>query len=270
MPKQVSKSKFAELLVRFRNRAGLSQQQLAERDLGLSASYIAMLESGKRGVSGRGAILPRQTIWFLINKLKLWPPDCDAFLEAAGHTSDRTQAEELQIQENFEFDEIWIFARVILDPEQSWYKVVANNILKRKISYCYFTDDQERFEALRRKLDKDAGRNRNVLMDRLECILLPGELFFTNIAVYNPGRQNMYCCGTKPEFGKGARFFTLHASEANRIYETLRKWRLSVKNERRIFLQDARRVFPNDRQSLFGSAESRNKHDHSGSPHGHQ
>jgi transcriptional regulator with XRE-family HTH domain len=255
MASDVTSNKFAELLVRFRNRAGLSQQQLADKTRNLSASYIAMLESGRRGVSRRGSILPRATVWSLVKRLKLWPPDCDALLQAAGHESDRTQLEELEIQKNFDFRELWVFARIILDPDDKWYDVVATNILRRGIPYCYFTDDEERFDALRRKLGKSAGRNRRVLSERLECIVLPEELFITNFAIYNPGRQNMYCCGTKPEFGKAARFYTLHSSEANRLYETLRKWRQCVKNERRISLRDARRIFPDSKQAAFGSVE---------------
>lgn len=256
MASEVTTNKFAELLVRFRNRAGLSQKQLADKSRGLSASYIAMLESGRRGVSRRGSILHRATVWSLVKTLKLWPPDCDAFLNAAGHEVDRTQSEEQEIQKDFDFQELWVFARIILDPDEKWYDVVANNILRRGIPYCYFTDDEERFDALRRKLEKSAGRNRKILSERLECIVLPEELFITNFAIYNPGRQNMYCCGTKPEFGKAARFYTLHSSEAHRLHETLRKWRQCVKNERRIVLRDARRIFPDPKRAVFGNVGS--------------
>lgn len=246
------KESFPEILSRLRKAAGKTQHQLANPNLNLSASLIAALETGERG---KQKSLSREQIWYLVKEMKLWPPECDQLLEAAGLSTDRFESEELDIQEKFDLREIWIFARSILDPESKWFDVVARNITERGITYRYFTADDDIFFNLLRKL-KDYAKTRcisdKVFDERLECFLLPEEVFSTNFAIYNPGEPNMYCCGTKTEHGKAVMFYT--SSEASRLYEWLKKWRNRIRGEQPIRLQDALRVHPdaeNIRRSQF-------------------
>lgn len=230
---------FGEILSRMRKSAGLTQDALANPDLNLSSSLIAMLESGDRG---KQKPLKRDQVWYLIKEMKIWPPDCDLFLWAAGLSTDRSEEEELDIQELYDFKDIWIFARVILDPERKWFDVVAKNITERNITYRYFTSDDDIFNNLIRKLRAECKVPLEVLEKRLECYLLPEESFPTNFAIYNPGEPNMYCCGTKTEHGKAVTFYT--SSEASRLYEWLKKWRNRINGGQDIRLRDALRIFP--------------------------
>jgi transcriptional regulator with XRE-family HTH domain len=249
---------FGRLLAQFRTRLGLTQEQLAAPEHKLSTSYVAMLEQARRGTSEKRPALSRHQVWCLAEKLDLLPPDCDAFLEAAGHSRDRTAEEELSIQRRFPtqkhepLKQMFIFARVLLDVTPEWYATVKDNILRHGVKYHYFTTkDDPTFDELLANLQRDAGKNRTILQDRLECIYLPEELFVSNFALYNPGRPNMYCCGTKPEHGRAAVFYTLHLSQADRLYEMLVKLRKRVLMEQPILLDPAQQVFPNHRTAVF-------------------
>ena len=230
---------FGELLSRMRKNARLTQDALANPKLNLSSSLIAMLESGDRG---KQKPLKREQVWYLITEMKIWPPECDLFLRAAGLATDRSEEEELDIQERYDFSEIWIFARVILDPERKWFDVVAKNITERNVTYRYFTSDDDIFNNLIMKLEAECGVPSELLEKRLECYLLPEETFPTNFAIYNPGEPNMYCCGTKTEHGKAVTFYT--SSEGSRLYEWLKKWRNRINGGQDIRLRNALRIFP--------------------------
>lgn len=260
---------FGRLLAQFRIRRGLTQEQLAAPDQHLSASYISMLEQAQRGKARKRPTLSRQQVWRLAERLDLLPPDCDAFLEAAGHSRDRSAEEELSIQRRFPtqaqapLKQMFIFARVLLDVTPEWYATVKENILRHGVSYHYFTTkDDPTFDELLDHLQRDAGRDRPVLQERLECIYLPEELFVSNFAIYNPGRPNMYCCGTKPEHGRAAVFYTLHISQADRLYEMLTKLRKRLLMERPILLDPVQRVFPDNRTAVFGQHQHADPNSH--------
>lgn len=119
--------------------------------------------------------------------------------------------------------------------------------MERETIYRYFTADDDIFLNLLEKLKVYAKAQHipdNVLNTRLECFLLPQEVFPTNFAIYNPGEPNMYCCGTKTEHGKAVMFYTSSESEASRLYDWLKKWRNRIIGEQPIRLQDALRVHP--------------------------
>lgn len=209
--------------------------------------------------------LSREQVWYLIKKLEIWPPECDLFLEAAGLDSDRVRKEELDIQRHFKLRELWVFARVILDPDPEWYGVVSENVLKKRVRYCYFTSSDTTFRFLLNKLENEVGENLEVLRECLECILLPEELFITNFAIYNPGDgDSMYCCGTKPVHGKAERFYTMHSSEGDRLYEFLRNLRTRLNTKLDIYLQDAHYIYPGETRIKFTSTESGPKQDSGG------
>jgi transcriptional regulator with XRE-family HTH domain len=243
---------FGELLGRFRKRKGLSQSQLSSADHDLSASYISLLERSQR----RGKTLNREQIWYLCMKLELWPPECDIFLEAAGHSKDRSFAEELDIQKNFKFEELWVYARRILDPDPEWFQVINKNVLENKVKYLYFSNADTRFRLLLNEFQEKASKDQIAeLPNYLECIILPDEFFITDFAIYNPGRSNMYCCGTKPEYGKAEAFYTMHPSEALRLYQLLLFFRESLEAGTVISLKEIRRIYPENRlaSSVFKS-----------------
>lgn len=248
-----SAESFGDLLSRFRKTKGLTQQQLANPDLNLSSSLIAMLESGERG---KHKSLTRKQVWYLVTKMNLWPPDCDRLLEAAGHDTDRTEDEELDIQAKYDFQEIWIFARVILDPYQPWFDVVADKIIKKGVIYRYFTVDTSSFQNFLNRLRQKPGGSEDYLNQHLECNLLPEELFLTSFAIYNPGnKQNMYCCGTKAGYLKAERFYTMHVGEATRLNDILFRWRQRLNTGSLIPLKYCRRVYPEIKRSDFTSED---------------
>lgn len=232
---------FGQMLARYRKGAGLSQRDIASPRHELSYSLIAMLESGRRGA--REVILRREQVWYLITRIKLWPPECDRLLEAAGHATDRTAAEEQDIQRHYSFQELWVFARTILDPDDSWYSVVKAN-LGRGAVYRYFTETPTVFHNLASRLKRDGVRPA-ILKSQLECTILPRELFVTNFAIYKRGDgDDIYCCGSKPASGRGEAFYTMHISEAHRLYEQLHEWRGVINLQRPIPLSPARRIHP--------------------------
>lgn len=243
---------FGEMLARKRNAAGLVQREVANPGLGLSYSFIAMLESGKRGK--KQVVLSRAQVWYLVTRLQLWPPECDEFLRAAGHAVDRSSKEEQDIQRHYSFRELWVFARTILDPDDEWYQIVKSNILNKNVTYRYFTETSTTFLNLYERLKRDRVREAD-LKSHLECTLLPRQLFIMNFAIYKQDDHKIYCCGSKPAHGKGEAFFTMHSSEADRLYEQLHDWRGIINLEHTIPLDPARRVFPKpDRVSEFSTS----------------
>ena len=241
------------MLVSERQRVGLTQRKLSNSKLNLSHSFIALLESDSRGQRGRS--LTRSQVWYLIDRLKMWPPKCDRFLEAAGHEADRSEEEERDIQEHFEFDELWVYARYILDPDDAWFRVVRENIAERDISYRYFTEDKTTFLNLLHRLAKE-GVNEKKLKTHLECTIVPSQFFVTSFAIYLRNRQLRYCCGTKMNEGRAEKFYAMHTSEASRLLEMLRKWRDSLHIEQSIPLDPLRRVYPDPKKSQFVPKEA--------------
>lgn len=243
------RSAFAEMLVSKRTEADLTQRDLANPDKGLSHSFIALLETDRRGKAE--PTLTRGQVWYLIQKLEIWPPDSDRFLEAAGHEADRSAKEELDIQERFEFDELWVYARYILDPDDAWFEVVYNNIVgSRAIAYRYFTEDKTPFLNLVYRLS-EAGVDETLLKSRLECTIVPPDFFISSFALYLKDKRPRYGCGTKLHEGRAEKFYAMHASEASRLFEMLRRWRDSLRREHDISLSPLRRIYPEPKQSKF-------------------
>src|SRR5262245_56628032 len=116
---------FGKLLSEFRIDAQLKQKDLA-KVLGVTSSYVGMLESGDRGKQNP---ITRDQAWKLIRVMNLFPPKSDELLEAADLRVFRSEEEELEIQKHFpDLKELWIFARVIRDIDDEWFAVVKNNI----------------------------------------------------------------------------------------------------------------------------------------------
>lgn len=243
------RSAFAEMLVSKRIEAELTQRDLADPDQGLSHSFIALLETDRRGKPE--PTLTRTQVWYLIRKLKIWPPDSDRFLEAAGHEADRSAREELDIQELFDFDELWVYARYILDPDDAWFEVVYNNIIgSRAVTYRYFTEDKTPFLNLICRLS-EAGVDRKLIESRLECTIVPSQFFISSFALYLKDQRPRYGCGTKLHEGRAEKFYAMHPSEASRLFEMLRRWRDSLRHQHDIPLAPLHRIHPHSRRSKF-------------------
>lgn len=219
----------------------LTQRQLGSKEHGLSGSLIAQIETKARREK-RVHTLERDKVWYLIERLHIWPPDCDEFLEAAGLSPDRTPEEEMRIQSQFIFDELWVFARHMLELDNAWFKVVRANIV-RGISHRYFTEDETSFLKLVQRLEA-GGVSAEALRERLECTLVPRDFFTANFAIYVKDGMAKYCCGTKAQDGKAARFYAVHSSDASRLYEMLQRWRLRLDTGKPVPLAPLRRTYP--------------------------
>ncbi len=238
------KNGLSETLKTLRHKHGFTQDQLENRKLSLSASLIAMLESGKR------TSLTRDQAWYIVNAMRMTPAEADSLLEAAGLSTLRSEEEELDIQKYFEgLKEIWIFARVIRDKDSLWFDVVSTNIFTKKAKYCYFTSRLGNFKDFHARLRESKPDNIDDIDKYLECYLLPEELFISNFAIYNPGRPNMYCCGCVTEHGKGVAFYT--SSECSRLFELLEDWKGTLDRGDSISIGAAEKVFPSPRQEAL-------------------
>lgn len=231
---------FGQTLRKLRREYGLTQELLANTDYRLSSSTIAMLETGDRSESW--APLDREQLWYIVEKLGLRPSDIDQLLKSANASTLRSEKEELYIQEKFEgLKAIWIFARVIRDFENNWFRVVSGNVTsKEPVKYTYFTARPGNFTDLVRKMIR-AGIEESVINSQLECYKLPEELFVSNFAIYNPGLPDMYCCGTTTEHGKGVEFYT--SSEGFRLFELLEHWKGKIDRGDPIELDVAKCLF---------------------------
>lgn len=251
---------FGEVLSKLRKQKGLSQKEIADPKQGLSASNIAMLESPPKERRGRRdrPILTRRQVWHLAQRLDLWPPECDELMESAGYGRERTAEEELYIQRSLRLRELWVFTPSILEQREEWFELVAANIQDRKVTYRYFIRDLHEFEHLRHRLESRARSKRSTKawQSRLECTLLPEELFIASFAIYNPGTPDMYCCLTKHEADQEPTFYTVDRVEAVRLQRLLSKWRSCLDTETDYRLSPARRVFP-DRKTMGFIREER-------------
>jgi hypothetical protein len=244
---------FGRLLYQARIGANLTAEDLASNELGLTRAEIARLER-----SDRPLIRPvgRKVIWHLIEKLNLWPSVSDRLLELGGQSALRDSSEELTFQKSQNCRSLWIFARKILDDDADFFEIVKYNI-KREVYYTYFVPSEVDFKRLLNRLttiQSEAGLPD--LKEFLRCYILPEDLFYFNFALYNPpdrvtafernnlDRSGMYCCGTKSELGKADSFYTVHETEAPRLYELLSKWKEKIETGGFIYLEAARRYYP--------------------------
>lgn len=239
--------KFGLLLSRFRKMARVSQQELANPLIGLSNSHLAMIERNIRGPSQKQKKptkpMRREHVCYIIQRLNLHPYQADELLLAAGLGTDRTLAEELELNLRFATHEKWIFCR-LLEEEIEQPEIMAENILKRKTHYCYFTStsNEVNFLIVCKKLKEFLSEE--VLQEHLECNLLPKELFIANFAIYNPGKKDMFCSEQKSSSWIGSCFFTTHHSEACRRFDLLREWRLIADLKMKIEFEKMTKFFP--------------------------
>ena len=249
-PRNYSPQSFGATLASFRSAANprLTQRALANPALGLSSSYLAMLEREDR--QSKGQKLTREQIWYLIRRLGIWPPVTDDFLTKAGHSTDRSDDEERYIQENMEFTELWVFARQVVDTTEKWTEVVRKN-LNRGIRYIYFTEESGEI-YVQNLLDRllKGGLSEEFLEKNLECYSLPSQMFVTNFAIYvRPKPASHYGCGTKLEEGMAESFFTMKGSETTRLHELLRGLQQHCLGNKVIKLDPMTRFFPNSRST---------------------
>ena len=83
--------RFGNLIAQAR-RADRCTQGVLAATLDVSVSYFAKVEAGR---ANHG--FTRAQVWKAIKLLNIWPPKCDAILEAAGFGLDRTAEEELYL-----------------------------------------------------------------------------------------------------------------------------------------------------------------------------
>lgn len=242
------KRKFGELLATARNNAGLNQRELAEdAPRGLSHSYLSLLEKGTRS----GASLTREQLWYLVERLEIWPPFFDEFFLAAGQDPDRSKEEEQKIQRSAQFSELWAFARENIDPDPGWFDIVKSNIVGRGISYRYFCPTHTTFARLVQEL-REAKVSKQIIEDRLECLVLPDQFFIYNFAIYVG--KDLYGCGAREVHGKAETFYTMHPTAAMRLFERLNSLRNSVRIGDSIYLEPAKRFHPEPKmKSIFTS-----------------
>lgn len=230
---------FGEILARYRKKKELTQEAIANKELKLSASHIALLESNAG--ADRKSPLSREQAWHLVTTLEIFPPDLDDFMESAGQRILRDDSEELFIQRRYpNLEELWIFAKVIRDLDSEWYETVRDNILKG-VKYCYFTSNDRICRDLTEKLLDEDEITEKIIEERIECFVLPEEFFLSNFAIYNPGEHNpnMYCCGGIAMYGKAFSFYTCKESETYSFFNTLRYLRRKIMDESPIALPDA-------------------------------
>lgn len=240
----MAKENFGEILARYRKKGNFTQEDIANPELKLSASHIALLESSGGGDRERKTPLSRKQVWYLVEHLNIFPPDLDDFLDTAGQTILRDDHEELFIQKNYpDLNELWIFAKVIRDLDEGWYETVRDNIL-RGVKYCYFTSNDRVCRDLVEELLTENGFSEKIIKEKIECFLLPDEFFLTNLAIYNPQENsaNMYCCGGIAMYGKAISFYTRTESETKNLYDTLKDLKRKIEKGRPIALPDARYI----------------------------
>lgn len=230
---------FGQTLRDFRNHAKLKQEELGEA-IGVSGSYIGMLESGGRGKENP---VTREEAWKLIEKLNIFPPKLDKLLESAGLSPFRSEVEELRIQQNYpDLKELWIFTKVIRDVDDIWYPIVKENIVgKRSVKYTYFTTTPTKCRKLFNRLSRE-GVKKEILNKKLECFIFPEKLFMANFAIYNPAEKDRYCCGAVFENGKPTSFYTYEKTEAELMYLILDEWRTNILENDYIRLANAYEV----------------------------
>jgi transcriptional regulator with XRE-family HTH domain len=226
---------FGAQLAVARARVGLTQAEVAEQ-IGLSGSFLAKIE---RGVAN--ADLNRAQVWLLIGALKIKPADCDAFLTAAGQSTDRTPFEEMFLQQTLDYQEVWVFSRSL-----SWLctgetLAFADDVHLERVHYKFFVPDVEPFNQWLRRFIIDARFSwswrhpparrvpleipddiAKALKRNIRCFVLPRQFFTTDFCIYNPGADDMYCCGSKLVRGEPYLFFTNTPTESEHLFQMLK------------------------------------------------
>lgn len=126
-------NKFGKLLVRMREKAGLSQKALAD-SAGVDASHLNRVERGLRN-----APKPR-TILALANALMLGTEDRLRLLEAAGYPISKTEKIPLTTVNNMPADKALLFASPIAggtELDHPTIKLVADILSDKTISLSH-------------------------------------------------------------------------------------------------------------------------------------
>lgn len=235
---------FGALFKALREEHKMSQSDVA-REFESSVSGVAMMEQGRRPP------LSRENLIRFIRINRIWPPMSDDLLSRAGHNADRSEDEEIHIQRNFPFSELYIFARHILEPKGRWYDAVLYNLTERHIRYFYITSEPGPFFQLRDKLKGDSALEAHMIDTQLECVVLPEQFFVSNFALYKYA-DGVYCCGTKRDGeGRAISFYTAEALDAERLYQQVKHWVDDVHRGKPIRLGTAKRVHPSQSESVF-------------------
>jgi transcriptional regulator with XRE-family HTH domain len=238
--RSLKRNRFGPILRTFRKQLELSQVEVAKR-AGVTASYVAILESGARPAPGREKIialakainLKRREDWNCLleavgaEKLTQTEFEQNVFFSEGG--SEESLAQEIERQALSPAREIWIVAKEI--ASLAMYDVVKKN-LERGLEYIFCLPDRAQFERLSQRLRLDGIDFRN----KLECLVSP---FFNQqrylLYVYTRGPQLMVK-GRLTLFpsGEAPLFYPMADEDASDRYLFLRSIRETLLKKSRI------------------------------------
>ncbi len=177
---------FGEVLASLRRSKGLNQRDLINPKLNLSASYLAKIEANVRGANHGRVNLTRPQLWHFVKRIRLDARGCHTLFDAAGHDTNRSLAEELELQTHFEFSEVWEFTYTVGDYNPPRFEAIVEN-LRKGIRYAYFMFQNSGFWLLHKRLLSEGFKDAE-LDQLLEGHTLPEELFQQNFTILNPGQ----------------------------------------------------------------------------------
>lgn len=200
------------LLGLYRRRKELSQAELASK-VSTTAGSIATFESGQR--------LPQEELLEKLGRaLELSPfalHQLDILAKSASHSiypADdwvlpqdvfsgtpvflRDLESESRVQADAQIDEMWIVTARPLALAGDMNRMLRDRIAGTKTTFVYFIDSsggESAFRALWDVLSNDsvlleAGITREVILQRLTCVLSPSTLCLQHFAICNPGQFN--------------------------------------------------------------------------------
>ena len=194
----------------YRRARGKTQKKLIEHGKGiLSASSLAMIEGGSR--------LPTEkALRYLCEQLELSAFQVEQ-LEHLVHDLERTDEQRMQsimpsdvlqgralflrppgddstLLESAGVTEVWIITKSPLTTKKPYYEMLRARL--KKVRSTYFVDSdtgKAQFIELYRTLSKDPeldSQTKNVLSDRLRCIIVPSTLTIFGFVLFNPNVPN--------------------------------------------------------------------------------
>jgi transcriptional regulator with XRE-family HTH domain len=196
----------------YRRAKGKTQKKLIEDAQGIiSATSLAMIEGGTR--------LPTEkALRFLCDQLQLSAFQIEQ-LEDLLHDSERTDEQRLKsimpsdvlqgralflrppgddstLLESAGVEEIWIITKSPLTVKKKYYEMLRERLKSGKLRSTYFVDSdagKSQFVELYQMLLKDPNLDsdaKNVLSDRLRCIIVPSTLTIFGFVLFNPNIPN--------------------------------------------------------------------------------